>query len=320
MPKASNQAYSSPLLPDFEQLANQLADGLYVVDKDRRILFWNQAAELITGFSAQEVVGRYCHENILQHTDQKDRAVCINGCPLLAVIERGKKHRCRLFLRHKNGRKVAVEVRTAPLTDRDGEIIGATEIFSDISRQLNNETRLKKLADQALLDELTSLPNRRHLLRELSLRCAEMHRHKVNFGLLFIDIDHFKNINDKYGHDAGDLVLKQLSDCLSQALRNGDMLGRWGGEEFVAVMPRVSPQELKIIAQRLSDITRGTLISIGSHHSEKPSSGNLDIICTLSIGATISCPTDSPETIVRRADQLMYQAKLAGRDRVIYDL
>ena len=320
MTPASQATSHSDLLPDFEQLANQLADGLYVVDRQRRIIFWNLAAEMITGYSADEMVGRYCNENILQHTDQRSRPVCVKGCPLLAVIEQGKKHRCRLFLKHKKGHRVAVEVRTAPLSNSEGEIIGATEIFSDITRQLANETRIKKLADQALLDELTGLPNRRHLLRELSLRCAEMHRHKVSFGLLFMDIDHFKQINDNYGHQAGDLVLKHLAESLSSVLRNGDMLGRWGGEEFVAVMPRVSPQELKMIAQRLSSITRGTLISINQALAEPQQHQALEIICTLSIGATLSCATDSPESIVRRADQLMYQAKLAGRDRVIDDL
>ena len=211
----------------FEDIMENLHDGLYLTDRDRQITYWNPAAEAITGYRAEEVIGHSCADNILMHVDDQGRSLCKGLCPLAKTIQDGKTRQATVFLRHKEGHRVAVSVRVTPLTDGQGEIIGGIELFADASEQQAREDRLRKLEKLALLDSLTQLPNRRYLDAELESALNMYSRGGVAFGLLFMDIDHFKIFNDQHGHHLGDRVLKTTASTLSGAVRPFDTLGRW---------------------------------------------------------------------------------------------
>ncbi len=188
-------------------LLDNLHDGVYYVDRERRILYWNRAAERITGFPAEEVIGTRCSDNILMHVDENGKQLCLEGCPLAATMEDGSLRETEVFLHHEKGHRVPVSVRTAPLRDDQGRVEGAVEIFTDLGAREAKLLRLQELERLAMKDGLTGLANRRYMENELSSRVDESRRYGVPFGVLFMDIDHFKKIDDRYGHDAGDDVL-----------------------------------------------------------------------------------------------------------------
>jgi diguanylate cyclase (GGDEF)-like protein/PAS domain S-box-containing protein len=290
----------------YKKIIGDLRDGLYIVDRDRKIVFWNLAAERISGFSAEEVISKRCADNILCHVDDIGQNLCNNSCPLAATIDSGAVQDAELFLHHKNGHRVPVSVRVVPLTDDKGEVIGGVEMFSDSSNQAANEQRLQELEKLALLDELTQLANRRYLERELDARLEEMSRYDIPFGVLFMDLDDFKRVNDEYGHDTGDRVLSFVGKTLSANSRPFDLYGRWGGEEFVGVVRNVSAGNLKHMGQRLRKLVEKSFLLVGEER----------LRVTISIGATMALPGDTLQSLLQRADMLMYQSKAAGKNRL----
>lgn len=290
----------------YQNIIDNLPYGLYIVDKERRIVYWNQAAERISGFSSDEVIGKYCADNILCHLDDAGTNLCQGNCPLAATIDQGTPHDTEIYLHHKNGHRVPVSVRITPLTDDAGKLIGAVEIFSDLSSRAANELRLKELEKLALLDALTQLANRHYLERELEARIEEMSRYGIPFGVMFMDIDDFKRVNDRYGHDTGDRVLQFVAGTLSANSRPFDLYGRWGGEEFVGIARNITVSDLKHMAQRLRKLVEKSFLLAGS---EK-------LRVTISIGATLARETDTITTLMQRADALMYQSKGAGKNRL----
>ncbi len=297
--------------PDaFRGMLDSLADGVYLVDRGRRILFWNDACERITGYAASEVVGHRCFENILRHVDCTGTRLCNGLCPLACTMRDGVPRSDDLWLHHKAGQRVPVSVRTTPIRDAGGEIIGAIEFFTDGSRLEASEEQIAKLRALALTDPLTSLPNRRYAELALSGRLAEVRRHNRCLGVVFADIDRFKTVNDTYGHDIGDDVLRMVATTLSQNVRQGDTATRFGGEEFVLLLPDATSAELRTLAERLCMLVRSSSIDLAP-------SGELSV--TISMGATFATSHDDVAGLLHRADQLLYRSKRGGRDRVTTD-
>jgi diguanylate cyclase (GGDEF)-like protein/PAS domain S-box-containing protein len=290
----------------YRNLLDSLYEGVYFVDRDRRIVYWNQGAEKLTGFTSEEVVGSRCADNILVHVDHEGNNLCESGCPLVTSIEDGEPCESEVFLRHKDGHRVQVSVRATPIRDKNGAIVGAVEVFRDLSHQKALLKRMERLEEMALLDGLTRLANRRHAEAHLKIRLEESARYGWPFGVLFFDIDRFKSINDQYGHDIGDKVLKLVSMTLLNSLRPFDFLGRWGGEEFLAVVVNVTEEQLFHIADRARMLVEQSSLSVTSGF----------IRVTISVGATMSRLGDTEEILLKRADELLYQSKQAGRNTV----
>ena len=129
----------------YERVIESLHDGLYFVNRDRVITYWNKSAERISGFSAEEVVGKSCADNILTHVDGEGKNLCVNGCPMAETISDGIPREANVYLHHRAGHRVPVSVRVSALTDADSNIIGGIELFTDISNQSANELRIKEL-------------------------------------------------------------------------------------------------------------------------------------------------------------------------------
>jgi diguanylate cyclase (GGDEF)-like protein/PAS domain S-box-containing protein len=290
----------------FRKVVENLHDGLYFVDTNRVITYWNRAAEEITGFTAEEVVGRSCAENILTHMDSEGNNLCLNLCPLAAAMEDGQPRGAEVYLHHKDGHRVPVSVRVSTVVDDAGDIIGGVELFSDISSQEANALRLKELEKLALIDQLTQLANRVYLEREINGCLEENRRYGIPFGILFMDIDHFKRFNDSWGHDVGDEVLKFVSRTFVANARPFDLYGRWGGEEFVGIIRNIGSEDLAALGNRLRGLIAGSyLLHEGKH-----------LQVTISMGATTVADGDSIDRLMRRADTLLYRSKEEGRNRL----
>lgn len=292
-----------------EKLLDSLFDGVYFVDVNKRITYWNRAAERITGYSKSEAVGACCSNNLLRHIDSTGCELCLDGCPLAATILDGNARESSIYLHHALGHRVPVSVRTSPVRDDNGEIIGAVEIFSDNSTSLQIMHEYEQLKQDVYMDVLTGVGNRRYGEMTLSTRMYDLHTHAIPFGLLFLDIDHFKRFNDDYGHNTGDNALVMVARSISYSLRKMDAVARWGGEEFVVILPGATWVIVKSVSERIRMLIENSFIMAGD---EK-------IHVTVSIGATMSRTDDSVETIVSRADMLMYSSKSGGRNRVTED-
>jgi diguanylate cyclase (GGDEF)-like protein/PAS domain S-box-containing protein len=288
-----------------EQICDNLFDGVYVVDKERKIYYWNDGAVRLTGYASEEVIGKQCFDSILGHVDDEGCSLCHAGCPLSATLGDGERREVELYLRHKQGHRVPVCVRVAPVKDASGAVIGAVEIFADISSKKALEWRTRELEAMAYLDPLTRLSNRRHIELKVRQAIQESDEFGKSVGLLMIDIDHFKEVNDRFGHMTGDVVLKTVADTILHSLRPGDSAGRWGGEEFLVVAMDVDLKELEAIGERLRKLIPTSETQLQNH----------SINVTASIGGTLMVPRQSSDVVLARADELLYQSKSLGRNR-----
>lgn len=193
----------------YKQLLDNLYDGVYFLDAERSITYWNHGAERITGYKAEEVVGCYCRENILEHVDENGNRLCDSDLfPAVRTLKDGLDREKVLYLRHKDCHRVPVQIKVSPIQDPGGRVIGAVEIFGDATSHLDNLQTIEELKKVALLDPLTGIGNRRYGEMNLRFRKGEMERSGWSFGVLYMDLDDFKSVNDTHGHEVGDRVLK----------------------------------------------------------------------------------------------------------------
>jgi diguanylate cyclase (GGDEF)-like protein/PAS domain S-box-containing protein len=290
----------------FRALLDSLDEGVYFVDRERCITYWNRGAERISGYSAADVVGSHCFDGLLDHVDDAGTHLCYAGCPLSATMHDGCTREAEIWLHHRHGHRVPVHVRAAPIRDADGAIVGAIEIFTDRSAKMATLQRFKALEKVAYLDALTGLANRALAEFTLAARLDELARHGWPFGVLFVDVDRFKEINDRHGHETGDAVLRTVASTLRSAARALDLVGRWGGDEFVAILPHTAGERLAAVAERYRALVHASPVAVGESR----------LTITVSIGATTAQRADSADSLLARADALMYASKLAGRNRV----
>ncbi|MBN2605652.1 MAG: sensor domain-containing diguanylate cyclase [Bacilli bacterium] len=291
----------------YQEILSYLYEGVYVVDKKRKIIFWNKGSEEITGYKAEDVVNKHCFQNILQHVTPGGKELCFSGCPLHHTLDTGEIQEANVLLMHKEGYRVPVTVKSLPIYDEDNNIVAAIEVFTDTSFRKENMKENRELKELLITDELTRVKNRRYLDFHIENIIHENKEFGTSFAILFFDIDHFKNVNDTYGHEAGDEILKIVSKSLEQSLRREDVFGRWGGEEFLAVIKVNSEVALKKIAETLRMIVSKS--SYRLHENEKVS-------VTISIGGTLYKPGETAKATINRADQNMYISKTTGRNKV----
>ncbi len=295
----------------FRILADQLFDGVYILDRQRRIIYWNRAAEQITGFHRDEVVGMNCWDSVLIHVDEQGRSLCSGGaCPAARVMRTGDVIEEEVFLHHKQGHRLPVRTRILPMRDASGQISGAMEVFRDITSQISAREEIAELERLSLLDTLTEIGNRRFVEAQLHARLDELERYGWVFGVLFCDIDKFKPFNDQYGHKVGDQVIKVVARTLAACVRPSDLVGRWGGDEFLAVITRVERWQLYAIAERVRSMVQASRLPTGAQR---------ELGLTLSIGAALAQPGDNAERVVERADRLLFRSKREGPNRVTTD-
>ncbi len=293
----------------YKTIIEGMHEGVYFVDMDRTITLWNKGAERITGFAASEVMNRSCRDNILVHIDAEGNQLCTQRCPLVAVMQEHSAHSVdHVYLHHKNGERIPVTVSISAIRNEQGHPVGAVEIFRETVRPSFDAEQLSELKKAALVDLLTGLPNRRYLSMHLEGNLQEFARHGLGFSIVYIDVDHFKRINDGYGHDMGDKVLQRIAATLQANMRSYDMVGRWGGEEFMVLIRYVNPEQSLSIAQKLCHLVGNTYVT---YQDER-------VGTTVTMGVTDVRRGDTVEGLIQRADRLMYDGKQQGRNRVVF--
>lgn len=301
-----------PFNPDpglYQGILDEIEDGVYMVDRTERIQSWNRGAEAITGFSREEVVGRTCANNLLCHVDSTGRFLCTSGCPLRRAFVTGVPIETDAFLHHKEGHRVPVHIKTRPLRDQHGRIVGAVEIFRRTTEAERQTRLIDELSQLAMIDDLTRLPNRRLFDIQIVRKLAELDRFGWPFGVLMIDIDRFKEVNDNFGHQLGDDILRLVARTLSANCRALDTIARLGGDEYAAIIANVHESDLHTVADKL----RAKIEMSGLRNSAQER-----LRTTVSIGCAMAKPNDTTPQLLKRADDMLYAAKKAGRNRICF--
>lgn len=291
----------------FESVVEHLYDGVYLVDPDRRITYWNKAAEKLSGYKAKEVVGRLCDDDILEHVDADGRNLCKNECPLARTLKDGRRREVGVFLHHKKGHRVPVLVRISPIKDEQKNITGAVQVFSDNSATVARTERLEELTRLAMLDDMTGLPSKSCLERELETRVAELERFGRVFGVILMDVDHLGEVNRRHGRDSGDDVLRMIGQTLLYNSRPFDVVGRWDGGRFLGVVLNVDRKELAKVAHRFQALVAASHLPLDSGRS---------LHASVSIGAAVAKWGDSVPEILAIVNGMLKQSKRMGRNRV----
>jgi len=285
-----------------ELLLNSAGEGIYGVDLNGRCTFINPAALTMLGFERDEVIGRNQHQ--LFHHHRKDGIpYAEEDCPIYITLRDGIRREAEDSFIRKNGELFSVQLTVAPMHE-NGALIGAEVVFQDITQRKLMEAELVHLATT---DSLTEIANRRFFLDQLEIELARIQRFGGEASLLMVDLDHFKKINDSYGHAAGDLVLRHFANLTRQSLRRIDVFGRLGGEEFGILLPGTDTASTVQFAERLRNLIADT-----------PAPTNKGLITfTISIGISKLDSTDQAgDTALVCADMALYEAKEKGRNVV----
>lgn len=304
---AAAQRPAAPSIP-FLAVAETANDIILITTADLEppgpmITYVNPAFTRLTGYSAEEAIGRT--PRILQGPGTSRATLDL----VHASLRAGQPVREKILNFGKSGAPYWLDMHIVPLRDDRGQITHFAAIERDVTLDKRRLDELEHLADR---DTLTGIPNRRAFMRAVQAECDAADA-QAGSGLsakgpclAFIDIDHFKRVNDELGHAIGDSVLCGMADCLTENIRRADILGRIGGEEFAVCMPGVALQDASSLAQRLCSAVGGAAFATPG--------GPLNI--TVSLGVACYRPGDSIATILARADAAMYKAKHAGRNCV----
>jgi len=293
----------------YERLLDNMQEGVSL-KRERKMTTWNEGAGGLAGFadagfSQEEVLGKECGDSILACVDEAGKALSGNGGPVDGVMVDGESALAEFYLRQKRGYRSPVSVRALPIRNSAGIIVGAVEVFSDSTVKLKFDKRVTELEQLAFRDPLTGLPNRRYIELKVEHGLQDHQRLGRLYGLLMFDLDHFKQVNDSHGHDAGDAMLKAIGENVARGLRPDDVVGRWGGEEFLVLAPDVDAITLGDLAERCRILIAESSVAAGVSR----------VSVTASIGATVLIHSDNANTAISRADELMYQSKHSGGDR-----
>jgi diguanylate cyclase (GGDEF)-like protein/PAS domain S-box-containing protein len=298
-----------------EALLESVADGIYGLDLDGRITFVNPAAAGLTGYTVEQTLGRRQHE-LVHHTRDDGTPLPLEDCPCTGGLERGVARTVSDEVFWRSDRtSFPVEYTTTPISDGD-TVTGALVVFRDITERRRIESELERLnaahAEQARRDPLTGLGNRLRLEEDLVAYDARRRRYGESYCVLLCDLDRFKALNDRQGHQAGDRVLCAVADTLGRASRTSDAVYRYGGEEFLVLLAGQTLEGALIVCERMREAV---------HALELPHADNGAGVVTISIGAA-ACPQEAhtnPMNAIRRADRALYAAKAQGRNRVVAD-
>ncbi len=293
-----------PLLQDpeiFRSVLDSLPIGVYLVGRDRKIVFWNTGAENITGYHRHEVVGHSSRENILAQCNEVSCVLCGVACPLTEVIHEGKPKEAQIFLRHKDGHRVPAQLRITPIRDQRGSLVGAAQSFEEEREALELDLHQTNLAAHGCLDVLTGVPNHAFAQSHLRENLAFFEEHHLPFGVLRIAIEQLDQLQTTHGHEAVGVMLHVIAQTMKHTLRPDGFLGRWGEAEFLAIMTYCDSAALLRAAQNVEKMASCSGIQWWDDR----------LSVAVSVGATMVQPGDTIEALLERS-QTPNEAKRAA--------
>jgi diguanylate cyclase (GGDEF)-like protein/PAS domain S-box-containing protein len=281
-------------------------DPFNIIDKDYRIIKANESYSRMRGKKIEQLTGNICYKVLYQRD-----TVC-DGCAVAETFFTGKPNTKEKLVSFPTGSHAWIEIYTYPIFNEDGRVSHVIEYTRDVTQRKKAEAERDLLVDKLQhlyrIDDLTGLLNRRALIERLEEEINRAKRYGSHLSLVICDIDYFKEINDMYGHDTGDRVLQEVSSLMRESLRNTDVIGRYGGDEFFLILPETSMEGSMEIADRIRLMVKNYAFSIDKKKAVR---------ATLSLGIAEYNPDKEDITnFIKRADTALYVAKGKGRDRV----
>jgi diguanylate cyclase (GGDEF)-like protein/PAS domain S-box-containing protein len=296
-------AYAEALFLERERAQvtlNSIGDAVISTDIAGNVTYLNGVAESMTGWSRQEASGHPLQE-VLRIIDGDTRQPALNPLSMAVLHNKTVGLSANCVLIRRDGYESAIEDTAAPIHDRRGQVTGAVIVFHDVGVARAMSLRMSYLAQH---DFLTELPNRLLLNDRLTQAMTLVHRHGKSLAVLFLDVDHFKHINDSLGHAIGDQLLRSIAQRLVTCVRSSDTVSRQGGDEFVVLLSEVThAQDVAFAADKI-------LAAVSRPHRI----GDQDLHITVSVGIGVY-PTDGAdaETLLKNADLALFHAKANGR-------
>jgi len=291
----------------FEQkLIDTMHDGVVFVDTQAKITLWNKGAEQITGISRGAATGRTFAPSLLEMCNHGNRRIHDGSCPVARALRTNSQIRQRLLILGRQGNLVPIDLHAIPVVGSDGGVQGATILLHDAQPEATLEERCEALHAEVTRDPLTKVANRAEFDRMQALFIEAHEQAKQPCSLIMIDIDHFKSINDTFGHQAGDEAIITMASLLTTMCRSGDLVARYGGEEFAVLCADCNNADA---ARRAEEIRKKL--------SETPHNNLGNKRITASFGVTELQAGDNSETMLRRADRGLLMAKEQGRNQVV---
>lgn len=277
----------------------QSPNSIIITNLLEEIEYVNPAFTHLTGYTFLDVRGK-------NPSFQKSGFTpAVTYAELWTTISAGKVWRGEFVNKKKNGEFYWEKAIIAPIRSAEGDITHYVAVKEDITERKQIEEELRRLA---ITDPLTGIYNRRHLFDLASRQFTQAARYDRQISAMMVDVDHFKQVNDRYGHIIGDRVLKQVADYFTEHIRTTDILGRYGGEEFLLILPETGGVQTYQMAERL----------LSHFHAHPIETNEGEIHITISIGISTYNRMDTPtiDRLIDHADQAMYEAKRAGRNQI----
>jgi len=290
----------------YEGYLESTLDAVIFIDSNLNIVKWNDGAERLTGIIEESVLDRRWLPSLVSLRDSSGNLLSDEDCPVLAVLQNADSTLLRMELSTRAGSRRSVNVHIFPILSNASVVSGAAVEIRDVSDEETLERRYMRLQKRITLDPLTQAANRAEFDRSLAVMVDEHSLANTPFSLVICDIDHFKSVNDLFGHQAGDEAIKTFTTVLKGSARQEDLVARYGGEEFAVLCPNCDNEAATVRAERWRSAICETDI--------EPLKGRR---ITASFGVTELQPGDTAETILRRADRALLKAKQTGRNRVV---
>jgi diguanylate cyclase (GGDEF)-like protein/PAS domain S-box-containing protein len=289
--KAPMSAFQDPDI--YRTILDALQIGVSVLDLEKKIVFWSDGAEQITGYTRMDVLGHCCSDNILLHCTQTKCEMCNEKCPLATALHDARSMEAMTFIHHKSGYRIQVHLWAIPLRDKHGSIIGIIQTFEgefDAQSTNSNERRMK---ERGLLDEVTGLPNQAIMQSRLRETLGTFNELHIPFGIAWLTAEDINQFRARYGQGAARSVIQVLGRTLRNTVWPSDLVGTWTDDQFLVILMGCNEEALQAVRERMLRMLAGATIKWWGE----------ELLIAVSIGCAGAHPGDTVESILQRAQQ-----------------
>lgn len=285
-------------------ILNGLQIGVSVLDLQKKIVFWSDGAEQITGYSRIDVLGHSCADNILQHCNLSTCEMCADRCPISIALHDAKPTEAMTFIHHKSGHRTQVHTWAIPLRDKHGSIIGIIQTFEG-EFAFGGPGPHESARERGALDDTTGLPNEvvmRAHLRELLGTFGEL---QISFAVICLEISDLNQFRARYGQVAARSILQVLARTLKNTVWPTDFVGRWSEDRFLVILTACREDALHVVSQRILNMTSSATIQWWGE----------ELSAAVRIGGTVAIVGDGVESVLQRVQQRLHENEITVRER-----
>lgn len=279
----------------YRDILDGLQIGVSVLDLQKRIVFWSDGAEQVTGYSRMDVLGHFCMENILQHCNQASCEMCAEKCPIATALHDGKPMEATGFVHHKAGHRTPVHMWAIPLRDKHGLIIGIIQTFEGEFAVNGPNPNDRSMKERGCLDEATGLPNQAMMQSHLRETLGTFTEMQIPFGVVCIEARALNQFRARYGQEAATLILQVLARTLRNTVWPTDYVGRWSAGRFLVILSGCGKSALEAVTGRIFRMMSSATIKWWGE----------ELSVAVSIGHACAVEGDTLASILQRAQSAL---------------